>query len=147
MKTLYQPLHRILALAMVVFITTGAQAQEGSYASLTKHTGKAVFTDNNSNVIEPVIKIKGRTERQILLTWSPIEGAVSHYVLERSTDGRIFHDAGLLFTGDWENEPDYYYTDKFRKPYLGPLFYRLKVVGLEGSVIYTPATVLNPAGA
>jgi hypothetical protein len=138
MKTLIPTL-----IAILVIGTT--QAQEASYASLTKEKTTSNYSAARSEVNEPYIKIKGRTDRKILLNWAPFKGAVSHYVLERSTDGHTYEEAGLFFTGDWDNEPEYFYTDKFRKPYAGPLFYRLRVVGQEGSVIYTPVTILNAA--
>lgn len=142
MKTLIPVFLAILAIG-----TT--KAQDASYASLSKDntSSSSGYSVSRPQVNEPYIKITARTQTKIMLTWSPFKGAVSHYVLERSTDGHIFEEAGVLFTGDWETEPDYFYADKFRKPYAGPLFYRLRVVGLEGSVIYTPVTILNPAVA
>nr|MBA4168129.1 hypothetical protein [Chitinophagaceae bacterium] len=86
-------------------------------------------------------------DKKILLTWMPVKGGVSHYVLERSLDGRTFEEQGLFFTGDWESEAEYTYLEKLHRPNAGPLFYRLRVVGVDGSVIYTPVTILNAAVA
>jgi hypothetical protein len=141
MKSLYPKQSTTLkfyALLVTFFIASSTYAQDDAYA---KHT-KTNFTSSVTKA-EPVIRVKARSDRKILLNWSPFSGAVSHYVLERSTDGRSYSEAGLLFTGEWEEEREYYYTDKFRSPYLGPLYYRLRVVGLEGSVYYTPVTILN----
>ena len=77
----------------------------------------------------------------------PMGSGVSHYVLERSFDGRTFEEQGLFFTGDWDAETEYSYVEKLRKPAAGPLFYRLRVVGVDGSVVYTPVTIVHAAVA
>jgi hypothetical protein len=138
MKTLIPTL-----IAILVIGTT--QAQEASYASLTKE--KATYSAVHSEPSAPYIKIKARTDRKILLTWAPIPGGVSHYVLERSFDGHTFEEQGLFFTGDWVEQSEYSYVEKLRRPIAGPLFYRLRVVGVDGTVIYTPVTIINPAVA
>ncbi len=143
MKQLYRPIQHIAAILVIAVCTNSLQAQEGANALAKGKAVTHVFTDHKGSVVEPFIKVKARTDRKILLSWEPFSGAVSHYVLERSPDGRQFEEAGLFFTGDWSEEPVYNYADTFRKPYLGPIFYRLRVVGLDGSEIYTPATVLQ----
>ncbi len=143
MKKLHLPIQNIVAVLVIALCSSSLQAQEGAYTAVKTKAATHVSTDHQGNVIEPVIKVKGRTDRRILLSWAPFPGAVSHYVMERSADGRLFEEAGLFFTGDWGEEPMYNYPDTFRKPYLGPLFYRLRVVGLDGSEIYTPVTVLQ----
>lgn len=137
MKTLIPALFAVLTIGSL-------HAQDAAYAKLTTtRTSASYHAAAATEDSDAYIKIKGRSDRKILLNWAPVKGAVSHYVLERSTDGHTFEEAGLFFTGDWDNEPEYFYTDKFRKPYAGPLYYRLRVVGQEGSVIYTPVTILN----
>lgn len=140
---MYRPIQHIAAVLVIALCSSSLQAQEGVYAIAKEKAVTHVFTDYSGNVLEPFIKVKGRTERRIALSWAPFSGAVSHYVLERSPDGRSFEEAGLFFTGDSSEEPIYNYSDTFRKPYLGPIFYRLRVVGLDGSEIYTPVTVLR----
>jgi hypothetical protein len=128
---------------LAILIIGTAQAQKDSYASFSTKKISPDYSAVNSEKNEPYIKIQGRTDRKIVLSWAPFAGGVSHYVLERSMDGRTFEEAGIFFTGDWDNEQEYFYTEKFHKPYSGPLFYRLRVVGVEGSVIYTPVTIMN----
>lgn len=146
MLTLYPRLSQLSILVAGMFVSMAAVAQEG-YATNIKNSGSVEYSTARvaTKAVEPVVKVKGRTANMIILNWIPFQGEVSHYVLERSSDGRNFYEAGLLFTGERsENEPEYYYTDKFRKPYAGPLYYRLRVVGLDGGELYTPVTVLNP---
>jgi hypothetical protein len=144
MKTLYPSipsLQKIAALSIAVFLFGAAYSQDLAYVKTSSNGSTSVSV----KYMEPVIHVKMRTERQIVLSWIPFKGAVSHYVVERSVDGQTFQEVGLFFTGtnDWESEPEYFYTDKFHRPYSGPLYYRLRVVGQEGSVYYTPPTILN----
>lgn len=124
---------------LIMFFSIIATAQSGDIAS-SSHT-KPIYNSARTGNIGPVIKVKGRSEKKVLLNWSPFNGAVSHYVLERSLDGRNYHEAGVLFTGDWEDEPEYFYTDKLSRSYAGPLYYRLRVVGLDGTEIYTAPSI------
>ncbi len=144
MKTLYPSIFKISASFIALFIFASANAQTEGLATLNKQANSVEYSSAKKNVIDPVVKIKGRTETKIILNWLPFKGAVSHYVLERSTDGRNFQEIGLLFTGEsGDEEPEYFFTDKFKHAYLGHLYYRLRVVGQEGSEIYTPPSILG----
>lgn len=138
MKTL------IPTLIAVLFIGT-AHAQDGSYATLTNQTSAKYSSASAAS--EPYIKVKGKTDRKILLSWAAFPGGVSHYVLERSFDGHTFDEQGIFFTGDWEDQTEYSYVEKLRRPAVGPLFYRLRIVGVDGSVVYTPVTIFNATPA
>ena len=139
MKTLIPTL-----IALTIF--TAAKAQEGSYASLSGDRMPTEIKASTAPASQPYIKIVGRKDQKVLLTWAPFKGAVSRYILERSFDGRNFDMAGMLLTSDdWNNEPDYYFTDFLRNAYPAQIFYRLRVVGQDGSVIFTPVTILNAA--
>lgn len=145
MKTLLQTRLKILSLFIALIITGTLCAQERSYAVAVKRNTPAHDISTRVVIIDPVVKIRARSDKKVTLSWAPYRGEVSHYVLERSTDGRSFTEVGLLFTGDSSNEPVYSYDDKFKSAYKGPLFYRLRVVGLDESEIYTPLTVINAA--
>lgn len=134
MNSLYPELKKIYILLLAVVIAGSAQAQKSDYAS---NSGINKSRSNESKRVSAAILIGPRTEQQIMLRWAPFAGAVSHYVLERSVDGKNYMEAGVFFTGEWSEEPEYIFTDKFRKAYSGPLFYRLRVVGLDGTEVYT----------
>jgi hypothetical protein len=91
---------------------------------------------------EPIISAGDRTNRKATLKWKGLDENVSHYVIERSVDGETFSDAGMLFTADDQKQKDYSYTDKFRSGYSGRVWYRLKVVYVEGGAEYSPVTIL-----
>ena len=135
MLSLYPTAKKLTFLLAAMLILGSAQAQQGDYVS---NSSNDKYSAGKTPVrAGMVIRINGRNERQVMLNWSPFAGGVSHYVLERSGDGRHYEEAGVLFTGDSDDEPQYYYTDKLRKPYAGPLYYRLRVVGLDGTELYT----------
>lgn len=143
MKTLYPHLQKISTLFIALIITGGVNAQQKVNSTITKQISSFSYTSDRADSIDPFVKIRTRTDKKIVLTWAPFKGGVSHYVLERSTDGRSFQEAGLFFTGDGSDDSEYMFADRFRSPYLGPLFYRLRVEGLDGSEIYTPVTIIN----
>ncbi len=138
MKTLYPTIQTISALLIAFIVTQQANAQQGDYAILSTN---AATPAPRMIMAGPVVKIQARSDRKIILRWAPFKGAVSHYVLERSGDGRHYEEAGVFFTGESDNEPVYTYADKLRRTYAGPLFYRLKVVGLDGTEVYTSSSV------
>lgn len=78
----------------------------------------------------------------VSLAWMAYTGDVSQYVLERSTDGKRYVEVSAFFTLSNE-EPYYEFTDRFKSAYPGPLYYRLRVEGHDGGMIYAPVTVLN----
>lgn len=94
-----------------------------------------------SQIVDPVVKVKGRTEKMVSLEWRAYEGDVSQYVLERSTDGKSYSEVIAFFTLNNE-EPYYEFKDRFKSQYPGPLYYRLRIEGQDGGMIYAPVTIL-----
>ena len=94
-----------------------------------------------SKIVDPVVKVKGRSDKMVSLAWMAYTGDVSQYVLERSTDGKKFVEVSAFFTLSNE-EPYYEFTDRFKSSYPGPLYYRLRVEGQDGGMIYAPVTIL-----
>lgn len=127
---------------MAIVIAGVVNAQKGEYALNSRST--ASYSAQPNMLAGPVVRIMARSANKIVLKWAPFSEGVSHYVLERSPDGRRFEEVGLFFTGEWGNEPIYTYTDKFRRAYAGPVFYRLRVVGLDGSEVYTTVSIAEP---
>ena len=97
------------------------------------------YAQNKTN--DPVVKVKNRSDKNVNLIWAAFTGDVSQYVLERSTDARRFQEVSVVVAMFGNDEPAFEYIDRFRSPYAGPLYYRLRVEGLDGSVVYTPVTI------
>jgi hypothetical protein len=96
-----------------------------------------------NKMTDPVVKVKNRSEKNVNLIWPAFSGDVSQYVLERSIDARKFQEVSVIVAMFGSDEPVYEFNDRFRAAYAGPLYYRLRVEGLDGSVVYTPVTTLK----
>jgi hypothetical protein len=95
------------------------------------------------NAGDPVVKVKDRSEKNVNLIWPAFTGDISQYVLERSTDARRFQEVSVVVAMFGSDEPVFEYNDRFRSAYTGALYYRLRLEGLDGSVVYTPVTILK----
>jgi hypothetical protein len=63
----------------------------------------------------------------------------SYFEIEKSTDGKVFHKTGLVFTTAKEGEEYYTYTESFT----ANTIYRLKMVNKDKSSSYTPQVLLK----
>lgn len=72
--------------------------------------------------------------KRIAVSWSTsIEKNASHFVVQRSTDGADFTDAGIIFTeGNSTTSRSYSFKDPISTNSKGILYYRLKTVDLDG---------------
>jgi hypothetical protein len=71
---------------------------------------------------------------QALLNWSTdIEKDVSHFVVEKSLNGKDFTDAGVIFTdGNSNLRKEYSFKDDLKAITSGLVYYRLKIVDMDG---------------
>jgi len=70
----------------------------------------------------------------VSLKWTTtVEKNASHFIVERSFDGNEYSDIAMLFAaGNSEINIDYSYADKVPAGNSGTIYYRLKVVDLDG---------------
>jgi hypothetical protein len=75
-----------------------------------------------------------KTGNQVVLNWSTdMEKNVSHFVIEKSLNGKDFAEAGILFTeGNSDVRREYNFKDELRNITSGLVYYRLKIVDLDG---------------
>lgn len=77
---------------------------------------------------------------KVVLNWNIAEGKnTSHFVIQRSTDGYDFDDAAVLFTDNDANvvKQNFRYADNISSIDTGTLYYRLKIVSLNGKTEYS----------
>lgn len=117
------------------------KAQYKSFAAADNTNSSAIY--DRSKVVDPVVKVKNRSDRSVTIAWPAYTGDVSQYILERSSDGKRFVEIGVFVTVLSNEEPYFEFTDRFKSHYAGPLFYRVRVEGLDGGMIYTPVTTLS----
>ena len=73
------------------------------------------------------------------LTWvTATEKNVSHFVVEKSTDGKNFSDAGIVFAfGNTQEKQTYNFTDKISASNGSVIYYRLRTVNLDSKNQYS----------
>ena len=84
------------------------------------------------------------SNRQVLLNWTTTEEKnVSHFVIEKSNNGRDYNDAGLLFTeGNSEVLKSYQYKD-WVSGQDAVLYYRLRIVDLDGRETFSAVRMIR----
>jgi hypothetical protein len=118
-----------------------------TFTTLWDHTGDGFPTLNDLfNAVLPVelIFFNGRLEgKQVELRWATAsEQGSSHFVVQRSDDGKKFHPIGQVASaGDSQGLLNYQFTD--RSPLEGQNYYRLKQVDLDGTVAYSPIVAVR----
>src|SRR5689334_3300946 len=73
------------------------------------------------------------------LTWvTATEKNVSHFVVEKSTDGKNFSDAGIVFAfGNTQDKKTYNFTDKINATAGSVIYYRLRTVNIDAKNQYS----------
>ena len=79
------------------------------------------------------------------LKWSTeTETNLSHIMVEKSTDGKNFKDAALVFTyGNTTAKSDYSFADKITKIKSGTIYYRLRTVAVDGTSQYSETCIVT----
>lgn len=75
-----------------------------------------------------------KVNNQAVLSWTTdMEKDVSHFIIEKSFDGKTYTDAGVLFTdGNSNVRKGYSFKDDLKNSTSGLVYYRLKTVDLDG---------------
>lgn len=82
---------------------------------------------------------------QALLSWSTeVEKDVSHFVIGRSLNGKDFTDAGVIFTdGNSILRKDYSFKDDLNAITSGLVYYRLKIVDMDGKYEHSAVRIIR----
>jgi hypothetical protein len=112
-----------------------------AHVQLTQHAASNVIVNKGFMVTGhslPVkllsFTVKGLNTDKVVLNWMTAqEKNSSHFTIEKSLDGKDFSDAGIVFSiGTSEQPKQYTFTDKLRAEERGTIYYRLKMVDVEG---------------
>ncbi len=84
---------------------------------------------------------------KVELKWSTsTEKDASHFMIERSTDGTNFTDAGMVFAfGNSTENKSYSYTDNISSLDAKVIYYRLRSVDADGSFDYSATRIIRTA--
>jgi hypothetical protein len=79
------------------------------------------------------------------LTWkTSSEINTNHFIIERSTDGKNYHSEVLVFAkGNSAEINNYSFTDKLSTEFEGLIYYRLKLVDVDGNSLYSDVRILR----
>lgn len=79
-----------------------------------------------------------------LLNWTASETKFSHYIIERSTDGKSFSDRTMIFaTGKDGLDASYSFSENISNASDGLVYYRLKMVDIDGTSKYSQVRILK----
>lgn len=108
------------------------------------------FTYNTPVVITLPVKLRSfdaylKADNKVDLKWTTAsEINVSHFVVERSTDGINYSDAGLVFAyGNSTVDKDYVLTDNLANTKSDIVYYRLRSVDIDGKSQYSEVRIIR----
>lgn len=129
--------------------------RNGSVSSLTIDFGAVTTTSGNRNfsaffgdfqypsgIVLPVVLSSFNAsveQNKVGLNWvTEQELNSSHFEVERSLDGKEYQQIALVFAaGSSDSKLNYYYADNLTKTTNGVIYYRLKMVDIDGSYNYS----------
>ncbi len=84
-------------------------------------------------------------DNKVDLRWTTsAEKNASHFVVEKSTDGKNFSEAGLVFAmGNTSADISYQFTDNRIDRQTGNIFYRLRAVDIDGRAEYSDVRIIH----
>lgn len=81
---------------------------------------------------------------EVMLTWKAREEGFSHYIVQRSEDGKVYRDAAMIFSrNSGAGYGDYKYNDKNLTSAGNTIYYRLVMVDQTGEATYSPVKVVR----
>lgn len=79
-----------------------------------------------------------------LLNWTASETKFSHYIVERSTDGKSYSDRTMVFaTGKESIDASYSFSENVSGVSEGLVYYRLKMVDIDGTSKYSQIRIIK----
>ncbi|MBS1933529.1 MAG: hypothetical protein JST96_05990 [Bacteroidetes bacterium] len=85
------------------------------------------------------------TGKKIMVNWViNAEKNTSHYIIQRSIDGKSFDDSGIIFTDENSNgEKQYSFPNNTNFVNKGKVYYRLKIVDMNSKSKYSNIVVVR----
>jgi hypothetical protein len=86
---------------------------------------------------------KVENERPVI-HWQMLEqNDISHFVIERSTNGREFNEAGYVFSDDNSDRAAYNFRDDIELAAKGLIYYRLRITDMKGFSKYSAIKIIR----
>jgi hypothetical protein len=125
--------------------STGLQSDNGSVKSASVVTADKSSFSTTGNKLAAFTVLLNNNNSKVDLKWTTeIETNLSHIMVEKSIDGKLFKDAALVFTyGNTTTRSDYAFADNISKIKSGPVYYRLRIVDTDGASQYSDTRIIE----
>jgi hypothetical protein len=150
---------RISALAITIFLSTSVFSQQTLSKQEVRQPSpaqqeSAYLVSNTSSInsistpVKSESKLKFSLKAEVAtakLSWiSSAESNTSHFIIEKSMDGKNFAQAAMIFTGENLKGPQQYrFSDPLDFEAVHYLFYRIRVVDMNGNISYSDTRVMK----
>jgi hypothetical protein len=106
-----------------------------SALSLIANARTSSFNIPPVKLVSFTVALNSVNNKKVDLKWSTeTETNLNHIMVERSTDGKNFKDAALVFTyGNTTTKSDYSFADNISKVKATVIYYRLHSVDVDGT--------------
>ena len=106
---------------------------------------KVIFVPNATLPVKWVSFTATLNKSKVDLKWTTAtEINVSHFIVERSTDGTHYSDAGMVFAyGNTVENSDYALSDNISNLQSGVFYYRLRSVDIDGKSEYSGIRIIQ----
>lgn len=142
-----------LALALAVFCTgSTAYANQHNELSVTYTAVDTIIVTGSNQTSQfnlPLVLTAfsaSLINQNVVLNWTAgQEKQLSHFVIERSTNGRDYSEVAIVVTESNDNvKQQYQYKDAVKPQSSGILYYRLRLVDLQGRYQNSSVRIVKP---
>jgi hypothetical protein len=131
----------------LLFIALALLAFAGSGQLVFQH-----FKYSQPSQVTPPVDLISFTAKydssKVQLTWeSSMETNFSHYIVERSTDGKEYKQVTMVFSEEEEPKPVYNYSENVSASAQGLVYFRLKMVDRDGKFTYSSVKIVRLSGS
>jgi len=132
-KTLKQNILKSALFILLLHITIIAGARTSTVGIIPAKPSSFTAVRNSNNINRVVLKWSTETETNL-----------SHFIVERSSDGINFSDAALVFAyGNTTSKSDYVFADNISKIQSEAIYYRISSIGADGKTRQSDIQVIH----
>jgi len=134
-----------------ITIRYGGQIAGSSSTSAGTRMNSFLFQPFNYDGIVGILPVtiksfsaRSGANNKVLLNWeASAETNTSHYEIERSANGQDFDEAGIVMPGSNSIDQSYEFADDISSMPKGLVYYRLKMVDMNGTYTYSDVAVIR----
>jgi hypothetical protein len=133
----------IITLCLTAMMTLGSHHNSSAQIASIPSAGPSVSNTSSNNKSLKVSNFNGRiSKNKVLLNWAVGENQdADQFEVQKSTNGKTFVMAALVFGTDNADANDYQFYEKANKV---KTYYRVKAIRKNGAVSYSPVYTAEP---